>query len=378
MMSIESESLMKRIRQRPSRACQAVATLAAIGLSLLVGGCSGGSVARVNGDAISNQDFLNEVLKSETAAPVLNFLIADKVLEQEAKSKNVLPKQKQIDDFINDLKKKNQQNPEALKTIEKNRSEIERRVRFQLMQENLMEVGVNLTPDAQKAWFDSHHSVFDQPGTATVAVMVFDSKQKADSAENLLKNGSSPGDVASALGSPGWPENGKTSSPQSKLQMQSFYGPSMESITDKLFDPATKPGFTSDPAPGVFKTRDKFGILKLVGRTDAKPASFPDSQQQVRSFMAAADYASKNMGLKDLPTGLDLNQFQTLVQQAGQDQLKTLVKAYFEKNQITINDPQLEETIKQQYLAAPAPQGMGGQGMNGQSVPPQPPAPPSQ
>ena len=332
------------------QALRAICSASALVLACLAGGCGGPTtIAKVGPQAITDKDFLEQSIRSGQGSQVMNMLVIQNVVKQEAQEKNLLPTDADVTRTIAELTKAN---PQIQQQINQNRAAADSEIRFQLELYNLLKQGLNLTPDMKKAWFQAHHTLFDSPATISLATIVFDSPDQAAKGRAMLQKGSAPEDVAKELGTSSSiiPQNGRPSPPQTRDQLN-MYGPAVGKTIDKMFSPETKPGFISDPVTTLYP--GKVILLDLVNQVPAKVAAYDANVDAVERFMAAEEYGKKT-GKGEVPANPTRQDYVQLTNKLTQGMVQDLVNSYFTKNMITINNPQLRDAVKQMYQMQPS------------------------
>jgi parvulin-like peptidyl-prolyl isomerase len=158
-------------------------------LALTLGGatgCRGKVVARVNGQVITQQQLVDEMLRRREAEFVLGDVIRRMILEQEAKKRGVQVTEQDLDQLIKEQKALSdkaswdgmvKQNPNFEQTLRDN-------MRPQLLL-------CRLVVDEKKArkFFNDHPEIFDTPAKVSYRRIVVKSKQEAEEVRGLLVAG---------------------------------------------------------------------------------------------------------------------------------------------------------------------------------------------
>ncbi|MCA1595219.1 MAG: hypothetical protein LC772_02160, partial [Chloroflexi bacterium] len=210
-------SIVRDFNNRRTSASIAATALSASLLVPLLAGCgsSDKTLAKVGGQTITEKQFLQQAKDSPQGTQLLSGLMAEAVVTQEAAAKGVLPTDAQVNA---ELALAEKSNPQFEQSLAKDRANVMRTIKELVCVDNLLKKEANITPASEQQWWSSHHDLFDQQAAITVIPLVFDSMQKARQAEDLLKKGSTPKDVAASLGDPTFSANGIQSPPQTKEQ----------------------------------------------------------------------------------------------------------------------------------------------------------------
>ena len=177
------------------RAILVVAALAV--LAVMMAGCGGKTVAKVNGEKISREEYNKRLERmsiptavgnQEAGVVVLNELINEKVIEQLAKKEGVAPTDEQIEYKWNLLKKSGNL---ARLTRQGGLTEDEVRQRIAAQQAfiNYVTKGIKVTDKQVSDYFHQHSNEFRQPERARVRMIINVGEQKSKKAEDFLKHG---------------------------------------------------------------------------------------------------------------------------------------------------------------------------------------------
>jgi parvulin-like peptidyl-prolyl isomerase len=168
----------------------------------LVGcGKSGGSVAEINGEKVTCQEFANAVGRSPMGAQALTQLLDNKLMLSMAKEKGVEPTDEQVNQRIEFLKK-TQDLESQIKDSGMTMDDVKSQLKIQQAQINLAEQATKdkISDKDVKNAYDSQKQAFDIPERVRVDMLMLPTKQAADKAEKDLKGGATLDKVAKDSG----------------------------------------------------------------------------------------------------------------------------------------------------------------------------------
>lgn len=149
------------------KAYRVIAGLATALLTVSLAACSsGGSIATVNGQAISKSEFDAKLEGGPSAHGTLNQMVQEALIEQYAKSNNIAITDDQIAKKEDALKAQYPagQFDELLKARGLTEDDVKKALREQLIIDQAVGKDVKVTDGQIKAYFDKNHAQFDKPG----------------------------------------------------------------------------------------------------------------------------------------------------------------------------------------------------------------------
>jgi foldase protein PrsA len=164
----------------------------------LVACAGGGSIATVNGQALSKADFDQKLEGSPAARGVLQQMAQEALLEQYARTNNI-----QISDA--DIKAKEDQIKtnfpagswdDMLKQRGMTENDVHTALREQLIIDKAVGAGITITPAQVKAYFDKNHATFDKPEQVRARHILVADLPTAEKIEAQLKAGAKFEDMA--------------------------------------------------------------------------------------------------------------------------------------------------------------------------------------
>lgn len=149
-----------------SKAQRILAGLPAMLLCAVLAACaSGGAVATVNGEPISQADFAAKLEASPVAKQVLQQLVQEALIDQYAKNNNITVTDDEITARENELKNNfpNGSWDEMLKARGLTEADVKSALREQIILDKALAKDVTITPAQVKQYFDKNHATFDKP-----------------------------------------------------------------------------------------------------------------------------------------------------------------------------------------------------------------------
>ncbi|MDQ2681652.1 MAG: peptidylprolyl isomerase [Candidatus Eremiobacteraeota bacterium] len=181
------------------KAYRVIAGLATALLTVSLAACSsGGSIATVNGQAISKSDFDAKLEGSPASRGVLNQMVQESLINQYAKDNNITITDDQITKKEDALKAQYPagQFDQLLKARGLTEADVKNALREQLIIDQAVGKGVQVTDAQIKAYFDKNHAQFDKPGQVRARHILVPSLPIANKVEADLKAGKDFADEA--------------------------------------------------------------------------------------------------------------------------------------------------------------------------------------
>jgi foldase protein PrsA len=175
-----------------------------VGLAALLFGtslaacASGGTVATVNGQPISEAAFNTKLEGTPLARTVLQQMVQDALIDQYAKNNNITATDAEINAREDQIKQNFPAGSwdEMLKSRNLTEDDVHSALREQLILDKALGSQVKVTPAQIKDYFDKNHATFDKPEEVTARHILVPNLAEAQKVEQLLKSGSSFADVA--------------------------------------------------------------------------------------------------------------------------------------------------------------------------------------
>ncbi|HTU82272.1 MAG TPA: peptidylprolyl isomerase [Candidatus Acidoferrales bacterium] len=180
-----------------SKALRIIAGLPALFLVAVLTACaSGGTVATVNGEPISNADFESKLEASPVAKQVLQQMVQEALIDQYAKQNNITVTDAEIDQRETELKNNfpNGSWDEMLKARGLTEADVRSALKDQIILDKALSKDVTITPAQVKQYFDKNHAAFDKPEQVQARHILVPDLATANKIEAQLKQ--NPNDFA--------------------------------------------------------------------------------------------------------------------------------------------------------------------------------------
>ncbi|HEY1428674.1 MAG TPA: peptidylprolyl isomerase [Candidatus Tumulicola sp.] len=175
-----------------SKAQRLIAGIVSLVLAAGLTACaSGGSVATVNGEPISNAAFQDKLEASPGARNTLQQMVQETLIMQYAKSNNITVSDQEISDRENDLKANfpNGSWDEMLKARGLSEDDVKQALREQIILDKALAKQVTVTPAQIKAYYDKNTTAYDKPETVQARHILVANLDTANKVEAALKGG---------------------------------------------------------------------------------------------------------------------------------------------------------------------------------------------
>jgi foldase protein PrsA len=184
-----------------SHAPRILTSLLALSLGAAIAGCSGGSsgtVATVNGEAISRADFENRLESGPQAKQILSQMIQTKLLDQYATENHIDVPAADIAKKEADIKAKYPpgQFEALLKQQNLTEDDVQKILKEQIVLQKAVDKDVKVSDSDISAYFQKNHAQFDKPEQAHAKHILVADLKTADLVESKLKAGGKFEDLA--------------------------------------------------------------------------------------------------------------------------------------------------------------------------------------
>ena len=257
----------------------ALVLVLAIGLSLIAAACgkqtSSEVVARVNNENIT-KDELYEYLVKESGDSALNTLIANKIIELEAKKQNI----KVTDDDIEAEIDKFAEQYGGRETFEQFLEfygtpidELKENIRINLTLEKLLEPSIEIKEDEIKTYFEENKESFGEKEQVKASHILVDSEEKANEVKAKLQAGEDFAALAKEYST-------DTSNNENGGDLGYFArGKMVKEFEEAAF--SMDIGQISDPV----KTEFGYHIIKVEDKKPAKEATYEESKDEIKDIL---------------------------------------------------------------------------------------------
>ena len=252
---------------------------APIALSALLVGCSDGgdrTVATVNDEKITEAE-LDKVLQSQYGQSVLDTLIINKIVEQEAEKLDIKLTDEEIEEEYKvytesyggeDALKK------ALESLNMTTEDIKNDIRIYLLTVKVMEDYVDLTEEDVKAYFEENKESFATPEQVEASHILVEDEKTANEVIEKLNAGEDFAELAK--------EYSTDESNAAEGGALGFFGRGqmVEEFENAAF--AMKVGEVSKTP---VKTEHGYHIIKVTDKTEAAEADYETSKEEARELL---------------------------------------------------------------------------------------------
>lgn len=237
-------------------------------------GSGGGTVATVNGQAISRADLDHRLESSPAAKQVLSQLVQQAMIDQYARDKKIDVTQDDIKKKEDDVKSKMQpgQFEQAVKTQGLTDADLSQIFRQQIILDRAVAPQIHVSDADVKAYFDKNHAAFDKPAQVRARhIVVADQKTANDVLAKLKAPNADWTAIAKQYSTdPGTKEKGGELGFFGKGQMV----PQFDSVAF-----SAKIGQVVGPVKSPFG----FHIIQVEERKPATKATFASTKDQIRT-----------------------------------------------------------------------------------------------
>lgn len=240
-----------------------------LGTSLVA--CSGGAVATVNGQPISQSTFNARLAASPMGKTVLQQLVQETLIDQYAKNNNISVTDAEIDARESQIKANFPSGSweEMLKARGLTEADVRSALREQLILDKALAKDVTITPAQIKDYFNKNRASFDKPEQVTARHILVPNLALANQVEADLKAGQNFADLAKKYSTdPGSKDKGG--------DLGSFRRGQMVPAFDKYAFSAPI-GQISPPIKSPFG----YHIIQVESRTPGQKATLASATQQI-------------------------------------------------------------------------------------------------
>lgn len=251
-----------------------LAVLATALFSLSLAACSGGggTIASVNGQKISKEEFDRKLESSQAGKGVLSQMIQADLIDQYAKDNNIAPSDAEIDKKVNEVKARypNGQFDAIVKQQGLTDADVRNIFRQQLILEKALGPKTNVADADVRAYFNRSHAQLDKPEQVRARHILVPDLKTANDIEAQLKKGAKFEDLAAKY----------STDPASKAKggELGFFG---RNQMVKPFDQAAfsmKVGQISAPVKSPFG----YHIIQVEEKKPAVKATYANSKDQIK------------------------------------------------------------------------------------------------
>ncbi|WP_203527698.1 peptidylprolyl isomerase [Clostridium thermarum] len=231
-------------------------------------------VGRV-GEVAITKDELYDYMVQQNGEAALNSLIADKILELEAKNQNITVTQEEIKKEVDDMIEENggeEYFNQVLEyygyTIDEMKSNVEKN----LMIKKLLEPTIEITENEMKKYFEENKESFNVEEQVNASHIIVETEETAKEVKEKLNAGGDFAELAKEY---------STDASASTGGNLGFFprGQMVKEFEDAAF--ALEVGQISD----IVKTEFGYHIIKVIEKKEAKEANYEESKQEIRKAL---------------------------------------------------------------------------------------------
>ena len=242
-------------------------------LALLLTGCgdSNDYVATVDGEKILQTE-LDEALRSQYGAEMLNTLIDNKIIELEAKKEDITVSDDAIKAEYDELLESYGGEDALQETLDANgltKDSVQDNIRMYLLTKNVIANSIDISDEELKQYFEENKDDYNQQEQVAASHIFLEDEATAKEVEAKLKAGEDFAELAKTYSiDTDTSEDGGDLGYISRGQM------------DEQFEEAAF-ALEKDEVSGVVQSAEGYHIIKVTGKVPAEEAVFEDVKDEV-------------------------------------------------------------------------------------------------
>ena len=242
-------------------------------LALLLTGCgdSNDYVATVDGEKILQTE-LDEALRSQYGAEMLNTLIDNKIIELEAKKEDITVSDDAIKAEYDELVESYGGQDTLQETLDANgltKASVQDNIRMYLLTKNVIANSIDISDEELKQYFEENKADYGQQEQVAASHIFLEDEETAKEVEAKLKAGEDFAELAKTYSiDTDTSEDGGDLGYISRGQM------------DEQFEEAAF-ALEKDEVSGVVQSAEGYHIIKVTGKVPAEVAVFEDVKDEV-------------------------------------------------------------------------------------------------
>lgn len=257
--------------------------------ALPTGGCGRKIVAKVNGDAIYRDEFVERTINFRQVTPgsqeaaglqTLSAMVNDMIVTQEARRENVLPKDGDIDDRLKSISQQLAPQGQTLETFIKQAgvtmAAARTEMRNDLARRNLITKGIQVTDADIQKFYNENKQGFTTPEQFRIRQLTVSSEQEAKDAKSDLK-GADFGLVALSRSKDIFKQQGGQVPPFTRSPSPGF--PVDATVRTVAY------GMKEKEISQPIKVGNQWVIVQLEKKDPAKTASFAEVKEPIRDLL---------------------------------------------------------------------------------------------
>ncbi|MEI7025768.1 peptidylprolyl isomerase [Paenibacillus sp. y28] len=245
---------------------------------------AGEAVATVNGEVIT-KDVLYDELVKQGGTQTLDTLITKKLLEQEAKKRNVTVTDEDVNSQLEDIKKSFPSEEEftmALTQYGMTLDQLKEQIRPQALVTKILTPEIQLSDDDKKKYFEDNKASYNKAEQIKASHILVATKEEADAILAQLKNGADFATLAKE-------KSTDTGSKANGGDLGYFERGKM--VTE--FDDAAFKLNVGETTTAPVQTQFGFHIIKLVDKKPAVTATYEDKKAEVEKQMITEEVGKR-------------------------------------------------------------------------------------
>ncbi len=243
------------------------------GFVMLLAGCTVGSdyVAKVDGEKILQTE-LDDALREQYSTEVLETLIANKIVELEAKKQGVTVSEDSIQSEYEEIIESyggEEALQEALEANGLTEESVRENIRMYQLTKNVIATGIDITDEEVAQYFDNNKESYGQQEEVVASQILLEDETTAKDVLKKLKAGEDFSELAKAYSiDSATSENGGDIGTISRGQM------------DEAFEKAAF-GLEKNSISDIVQTSEGYHIIKVTDKVPAKEAVLKDVKEDV-------------------------------------------------------------------------------------------------
>ncbi|QED46619.1 peptidylprolyl isomerase [Cytobacillus dafuensis] len=241
------------------------------------------NVASVNGEEITKDDLYDQLV-AQSGPEMLDKLITDEIIEQEAKKEKVKISQDEIDKEMKTLAEQyggEKAFDEILKTNGVDKTEFEKSMETYLTTKKLLEPRIKITDDEMKTYFEENKASFAQEEQVQASHILVEDEKTAKEVIKKINAGEDFAKLAKEYST-------DASNSESGGELGYFgRGDMVEEFSNAAF--SLPVGKISDPV----KTEYGYHVIKVTDKKEAKEANYEDSKEKIKAAIFDSKISSE-------------------------------------------------------------------------------------